>query len=837
MGNLFSGAFRSSTPLDPSDTLNYLTKGIFTNINIMDMFAMMDEKKCAEYIIFGEKVLDKFFEKMRLTPTLDNNGFIYFKKMSTLSKEILKTEEHRKLCKEISHFFADIIRCFAAIYITILWSTVEVNKIAGELPDLDRASGKGTIFKRDTGLIEGIRGFFQKGGAEISLSNFNSIITKPRGTAGFLGGFIKGYREYTSSVDETNTNYATFNKASGLDTEILTVNTNDIKCMRNAQSSSPVPGSASPVSGFLASPGPVAPPSIIVNVKTLKEVLDEKTKATTYHIIYPNNEPINMTYNFTSDKISYEFSFKLVLNTADTSDDSDIVDTQRKCTFTLKNFEWIKQPPNVVGNIENLNEKSFNTRLNGNKVTVYVGEREQNTAYSHMFSLCKRIASEFWINPNINTYVYLMKWKYIQESTGNGLILMDNTGSRDLYFDESTRNDASVRIIYVKRNVKIPGRREPDTIQIDCYLSINRLSSKSTNEKMYTVGIERMSATSQSGINIEGIFAPLAEPINRQFKALTDSQQPTMTTTGYDIPKFIRTYADRQLKLNALESDLTSYRRAPGTDYYKIPTINPNNPYDLGVVQTMMRPDRTPFPACKALAAELYQSLGNNNYSTAVCNPNFRARLKGSLPTSEDIKSSKGIRALSALFLETTKESAGKLTLNKEWAEFEKQMKEMSPEKLKAQCKNKETLAMDPLLANQIQGIVQQLEERHENHMNQAFELLWELFDRDDALDKKGFRLNERLYSGGMEHLKSIKARCVKLLTDYYLDCSRISLAGFNLILNKQGNPIKDSARPEVMARNDKEEEDDNINNNDDGGEGNNDSKENKRLRELVRRV
>jgi hypothetical protein len=144
---------------------------------------------------------------------------------------------------------------------------------------------------------------------------------------------------------------------------------------------------------------------------------------------------------------------------------------------------------------------------------------------------------------------------------------------------------------------------------------------------------------------------------------------------------------------------------------------------------------------------------------------------------------------------------------------------------------------MDPSLANQIQGIVQQLEERHENHMNQAFELLWELFDRDDALDKKGFRLNERLYSGGMEHLKSIKARCVKLLTDYYLDCSRISLAGFNLILNKQGNPIKDSARPEVMARNDKEEEDDNINNNDEGSEENSESTEKKRLRELVRRV
>ena len=835
MGNLFSGAFRSSTPLDPSDTLNYLTKGIFTNINIMDMFAMMDERKCAEYIIFGEKVLDKFFEKMRLTPTLDNNGFIYFKKMSTLSKDILKTEEHRKLCKEISHFFADVIRCFAAIYVTILWSTVEVNKIAGELPDLDRASGKGTIFKRDSGLIRGIQSFFQKGGAQIKLSQYNKISSTTRSAGAFLSGFLKGYNDYTAYIDDENKNNVKFYRTSGPDMEILTVNTNDIQCKANEATAAP----SSPMSGF-ASPAPVPPTRLqLVNneTKTLKQVLDETTDKPSYHIIYRNGEPIDMTYKFTSDKLNYEFSFKLSLNKEDSPDDTD---SRTKCSFILRDFKWIKQPPNVVGNIENLNEKTFNTRLQGtgaDKLTVYSGDRESNTAYAHMFTLCKRIASEFWINPNINTYTYLVKWKYVEESTGNGLIQMDNTGSRDLYFDESTRNDASVRIIYVKKNIKIPGRREPDIIQIACYLSINRITSQATTEKAYTVSIERMNATSQSGLNIEGLFAPLAEPINRQFKALTDSQQPTMTTTGYDIPKFIRTYADRQFRQTALESDLSSYRRAPGTDYYKIPTINPNNPYDLGVVQTMMRPDRTPFPACKALAAELYQSLGNNNYSTAVCNPNFRARLKGSLPTSEDIKSSKGIRALSALFLDTTKDSAGKLTLNKEWAEFEKQMKEMSPGSLKARCKANETLVMDPSLANQVQGVVQQLEERHESHMNQAFELLWELFDRDDALDKKGFRLNERLYSGGMEHLKDIKTRCVKLLTDYYLDCSRISLLGFNLVLNKQGNPIKDSVRPEVTARNVKENENDNINNNDEGYEESNESTEKKRLRELMRRV
>ena len=422
---------------------------------------------------------------------------------------------------------------------------------------------------------------------------------------------------------------------------------------------------------------------------------------------------------------------------------------------------------------------------------------------------------------------------------------MKNIGSPDLYFDESTRNSPLVRIVYVKNNVKIPGRREPDRVIVNCFLSINRKESDSTEGKVYSVTIERMAASSQSDINIEGIFTPLSEPLHTTFKAMTDREQPRMTRTGSDIPKFIRLAAEKQFRIHATEGDVTSYRKAPGAvGYLKIPTINQRNPYDLSALQGMMRPERTPFPACRALAAELLQNLGNNRYSTAACSATFRTSIKGSLPTSDDLRSSKGILALSSLFLETTKDAAGKLTLNKEWGEFEKRMKEQSSKKLKAQCKENASLSVDSSLASQVQNVVRELEERHDRHISLGFDLLWELFDKDAALDRKGFVLNYRLLSRDREYLDSIKKRCIDLLTNYYIDCDRIFLSGLKLIIDRQGKPVANTAPARPKAQGDKNENENDEENNigeeyieNDGGRGEPGANTKEALKEQLERV
>jgi hypothetical protein len=520
-----------------------------------------------------------------------------------------------------------------------------------------------------------------------------------------------------------------------------------------------------------------------------------------------------MSYKFytgTDESSAYKYSFNLTLDIIE-----NVGSQNAKCRFTLKNFKWIEQPPNIISDIKN-KEIIFNTSMQGEHTLLVVGDSGKSTRedlHKRMFRECKKLADESWINPRINTYIYLLRWEYVSESTGSGLRQMKNIGFPDLYFDESTRNSPLVRIVYVKNNVKIPGRRESDRVNVSCFLSINRKESE--EGKVYSVTIERMVASSQSDINLEGIFTPLSDPLHKTFKAMTDREQPRMTVTGYDIPKFIRLAAERQFRINATEGDVTSYRKVPGAvGYLKIPTINQRDPYDLSVLQRMMRPEATPFPACRALAAELLQNLGNNRYSTAACSATFRTSIKGSLPTSDNIRSSKGILALSSLFLETTKDSAGKLTLNKEWGEFEKRMKEQSSKKLKEQCKENASLSVDSSLASQIQRVVGELEERHDRHISLGFDLLWELFDKDAALDRKGFVLNYRLLSRDREYLDGIKKRCIDLLTNYYVDCDRIFLSGLKLIIDRQGTPIANTvpAKPKAQAeRNENDDEENNV--------------------------
>jgi hypothetical protein len=50
---------------------------------------------------------------------------------------------------------------------------------------------------------------------------------------------------------------------------------------------------------------------------------------------------------------------------------------------------------------------------------------------------------------------------------------------------------------------------------------------------------------------------------------------------------------------------------------------------------------------------------------------------------------------------------------------------------------------------------------------------------------KRGFLLNDRLFSEGFRRLEEIKNDCVNLLTNYYLDCDRTYLEGYNIILGE----------------------------------------------------
>jgi hypothetical protein len=116
---------------DPDDVMNYILRGIFNKIDIVDMMALSDPEKCPSYIIFGAKALNDLFLNMKLHAGTDKEGFVYFRKVSTFQEgfqgDLLK--EHQQNCKEISKFFVTLLRIFGALYLSIYNTNTPIDKL------------------------------------------------------------------------------------------------------------------------------------------------------------------------------------------------------------------------------------------------------------------------------------------------------------------------------------------------------------------------------------------------------------------------------------------------------------------------------------------------------------------------------------------------------------------------------------------------------------------------------------------------------------------------------------------------------------------------------------
>lgn len=737
------GIFNSkpSTPLDPENTLDYLFKGIFSDIDLLDMYAMMDTKKCSEYIIFGKKALEAIFAKLNIEPAKGEDGVVFFRKITTLRSQLMNNEQHGKLCAEISLYFALILRSFAALYFTIKKTGESVETIAGVI-----ANPTDRMFKKK-GLLESFFNPFQTGG-RIQ----NPLLN--RETQGLMGKFI------IDNFSARDNNILTLESSD----KLIEISRSEIKGLKGVPFISPS-SAASPST-------PMSPvPTAVVKIA---------------------DEPVHCKYTFIFDKNRYTLTFNLHVKPSDLESAYKII---------LTEFKWDQPPPNSIP-FENKQIVLDNiTLFRSDEGPVWATERRERASIV-MLNEIRRLTNTQWINPNTTTSDYLVKWRYLPESSYSDKTVLININPKDLALDESTRRNISVNIIYSVPGITIPERSEKITIYITCLVTIIRQADR-TNEKRYTVTIDNMTAESQTGINIEGIFTELAAPVQKIFKALSDLEPPRMLEYGYDIPTFIRRTANAQIKKNIRASDI-SYRKKD--NYLRLPTIDTTNPYDFGTLQKLMAPERSPFPACTALAAELMQKLTNETFYTSVCNTKFTARMNGSLPkfnktTKEpNLMSSNGIVALSALFLNSMNDSATRVVKSDEWKKFEENMKRVNSFTLKSKCKMDGNMDLEPSLANEVEGIVQQLVDRQEEHKHQAFVLIWELFDKEYAYEKKGFSLNPNLKTGGVEYLKEIKNRCIDLLTKYYVDCDTLYLNGLKIIIDKGGKLEKTTAVPKAVG-------------------------------------
>ena len=863
MGGIFS---KGSAPDNTDDMMNYLLKGIFSNIDLMDMYAMTDSKKCQEYIIFGQKALEQVFVKMNIFPMRDQNGYIYFRKMTTLQRELLKSDEHVANCKEIATFFATILRIFGAVYFTLKWTDIPLQKVSGELQ-----APTGQLFQKK-GLFQRMGNYFlqkgQEGGGGVKLDQLLVRWPLPAEPHAMLANFITDKFLFDGDNPSSGVIVLKSNNSSAI---ITITNTDSIFCQKREQPARRGVGFRPDVSvGQGPGQGPITPGSEIVPPETpapadvrmaaararaalapqvpngspprppplglspappaaappaapqpapqpatpvyppLKDVIARYSPAMSKEYLIDlrvENTFVILNYIF-GGRENYSISFSLKSEQCQT-----LRNSRNTSCFKLENFRWgEKSPPQK----KDFGSKTLNfiMDISAYNRQQYISQTDSGTDINfieHMFTELNKLIGEYSINPNILTSNYLITWRYVNPNASERVTYLQNTNPRNLLFVENTRNSDFATIIYKKDNVKVPNRRDPISILIYCDVSISRKDPDNPADQKwyYLVSIENMYPDPNSGADYQGIFTPISGPIRSEFRATTGMEPPISVKYDWDIPKFIRRCVEQQIRKDVSVGDV-AYRKATGTgQYYTLPVIDPSHPYDLGKLQRIMRPDISPFPACTALAAELLQKLEGDRFSTAVCNPKFRARQNGSLPkVGKDITTSKSIHAFSALFLDTTHHSLPKVVETEEWKEFEKSMKEVSADSLLKRCKTDKSVQISSSLASQIEGIVNNLLSYQDEYKNRAYDILWDIFDQNSAIQKKGFLLNESLYSGGMEYLLTVKKKCINLLREYYYNCDKIYYEGVKLFIENQGKP-KEIQTPNAAVKTNKDEEND----------------------------
>ena len=757
MGNWFS---RSAPQKNPDEILNYILKGIFSNIDLLDMYAMSDPKKCSEYIIFGEKALSQFFVKLDLHPEKGPNGELYFRKSSTLRSAFEGGEKHRENCRDLSKFFTLIVEISAALILTMRSANASLTTIAGM-----NSTGRVPPASNPTGEIFGA-----------SAEKKNSVLQKWLG----IGGAIPKVGEFTLNVAKEEIK----DRMIGL---IVTK-----YCSPSGENSRILMNRA----GAIDTPISIRTDSVICNLnpggnRRLSELFDIKDISGEAQIIYARDPLLIFEYTFGN---SDEFGFSCKM-----SIEGD------KCVLT--GFEWIskdRQPPTLRRSLEGITTR-FQVGLISTGNDVYGKIREENRGdyiYNILYLKFKEIENAVYMSPYTTTSTYLANWRYISKEPNsyNQVVPLQNVYPSDLYFDETSRGNSEVKIIYKKTNVQTPNKKY-DVVYLECMVAIREIENL-----RYSVQVTRV--TPRRGPRLEGIFLGLQDiKTSSEFESINEMTPPNKN--GATIPDFIRNIANRTLN-PSVSAAQQPYKKTASGEFYRVPVIDAANPYDLGKLQASLLPGKSPFPACSALAAELVRTLQGHSVSS-VCNIRFRPRQNGSLPkTDRDLMSSKSLQALSALFIDTVNMDAPKLSESAEWKTFQDGMAAAMDMDRRKKCKTEgDIIIEDKGLISQVQGVVDSLLQQQVDHNAAAFNILWELFDRDAADNKEGFKLNTRLYAGGMRRLDEIRELAIQLLTSYNIGCQTTHLKGLTLILDSNGVAAKPTgpAQPRNESANENENE------------------------------
>lgn len=151
------GAGASKSPIDiASKTINQkqITQEIFrymiTQMKFSEYLSLANPDQCKRYVVLIADSLQKFFNKIRITPD-QKDGYIYFRKFDEVKGA---TPNSASLCMAIAYFYVRIFQIYGGLAISILDTNTSVYDIAfgGGLDELEDIETSERNVQRGGGL-------------------------------------------------------------------------------------------------------------------------------------------------------------------------------------------------------------------------------------------------------------------------------------------------------------------------------------------------------------------------------------------------------------------------------------------------------------------------------------------------------------------------------------------------------------------------------------------------------------------------------------------------------------------------------------------------------------
>lgn len=750
-------------------TLNFILQQMFQRTDLADIYSLADPERSKRYIIVAADALESLFIKMQVYPN-KKDGVLFLQSIDGIIRAMppdLRAKQ-REYCIELAFFFIRIFQTFGALYLSMYDSKLP---LADPSENYGPAAAKGVPFFKPDDFL----GFSKQ------------AVPKPKSWFGF-GGELTQRSTGAAFFIDGDSPYTILNYVLIAPKDARDINTP----MRVTQVNIAIPQRSLYDIGANQD-------------RTLKDGLDGVT----------------ITYFF--ERGSYTLELEAILKITAAS----AIGRQRY-TISLTNFRAANDWKGLSTTFKDIPTETLEVPGFGGPPKS-IGENYSNTKGSYLNVVLEAMFNKAIIGalgePPFSVAKYLKKLGYISAENDKNR----NIRGTHVYVIRGQETEETVKIAYDNKiNMKMDDKdkEKPSNVFITAKLTIKPTATTDTFRASYTATIDFTGAEIKPSELRSYLTVPATTTM--KFTTTSDTSAPVSEKNNLSIPEYLERVFT---KIVSRQDEQAAFGKG-----LKVTRAGLVEPYDSAAIPealkvkklwAAMAKDPPVKSHCVARAVQLLSldaikgDLNKQAYSS-ICRLSFAYQKDGSLPTpGKPVIQSSGIYALSLLFIEGLVNGAPKIMDSASYADYRKYLKylfedytsitdkdsdkrsDVVPKDISeikdippSGCDNRaNTMILVPRpLAQDLRTVTANLISQQQQHVQNAIELIFRIFDQNSIERDRKLKFNPRLIANGMPEVDDISNAARRLLMDYYKGCEETYRGGIVKIFNYEkstGKPLE----------------------------------------------